>query len=282
MLNNYSKKIIYPFYNSQKILKTSKYLVKIIDFEYAHVYYKEKSVHNIMPFFLSEDHDILTLVYNSFSTILKHQKCLPNDIKWIEKILYYCTDHHFMSIREMKLFLMDERKFSRILLTNEKKPRKNVMDHILQTLKTVYVDKMDVYHDWIFLDNECDISPLTLHTSTDHYTQLLYIYKFQKYLQTLDDSFQEIENSKHLYHLRSEYQKIGQNIIFSTSMIIKKLLKHDCSHVRWYPFITDSNYIPHFEFKLVKKALLSMYLSSYMSDRTKNDAQSYLLELTNE
>ena len=282
LLNNYSKKIIYPFYNSQKILKTSKYLVKIIDFEYAHVYYKEKSVHNIMPFFLSEDHDILTLVYNSFSTILKHQKCLPNDIKWIEKILYYCTDHHFMSIREMKLFLMDERKFSRILLTNEKKPRKNVMDHILQTLKTVYVDKMDVYHDWIFLDNECDISPLTLHTSTDHYTQLLYIYKFQKYLQTLDDSFQEIENSKHLYHLRSEYQKIGQNIIFSTSMIIKKLLKHDCSHVRWYPFITDSNYIPHFEFKLVKKALLIMYLSSYMSDRTKNDAQSYLLELTNE
>ncbi len=281
LLHNHSKQIIYPFYQSQNIIKTSKYLVKIIDFDYAHVYYKEKSVHNIMPFFLSEDHDILTLIYNSFSTILKHQKCLPNDVKWIEKILYLCTDHHFLSIREMKLFLMDERKFSRLLLTNETKPRKHILKNILHTLKTVYSEKTH-YHDWIFCEMNSDFVPSTLNISTDNNIQLSYIYQFQKYLQTLDESFQEIENSNHIYYLKSQYQKIGQNITFPNVSIVKKPFKQDCSRVRWFPFIKDSDYIPHFDTTLMKKALMIMFIQSFVSEKTRLNAQSYLLELTNE
>lgn len=284
LLNNHSNRIIYPFYNSQITIKTSKYLAKIIDFEYAHVFYKDKSVHNVMPFFLSEDHDIITLVYNSFAVILKNQKCLPNDIKWIENVLYHCTDHHFLSIREMKLFLMDERKFSRLLLTNEHKPRKGIMNTILHTLKTVYIEKHNISHDWMFLEKtNFDVS-CEPQTSTDLYIQLLYIYRFQKYLQSLDESFQEIENSNQIYSIRTEYQKIGQTISFQVPSN-NKLFQHDCKRVRWHPFIVDPNYLPSFPSQIIHKALIIMYIGSYVSEKTRIDAKSYLeclIQFTNE
>jgi hypothetical protein len=176
---------------------------------------------------------------------------------------------------------MDERKFSRLLLTNETKRRKNLLKQILHTLKTIYIEKPNIYHDWIF-EHHSDICPLTLNISKDNNTQLLYIYEFQKYLQTLDESFQEIDNSHHIYHLRTEYQKIGQNITFPNVSIIKKPFQQDCTRVRWFPFVTDPKYIPQFENSLMKKALMIMYVHSYVSEKTKIYAQSYLLELTNE
>jgi hypothetical protein len=281
LLDNHSRKIVYPFYHCQNIVKNSKYFAKIIDFEYAHVYYNEKSVHNILPFFLSGDHDILTLVYNSFSTILKHQKCIHHDVKWIEKVLYYCTDHHFLSIREMKSFLMDERKFSRLLLNNEKNPRMNIMSKILESLRGVYTEK-NIHHDWIQEEVNVKHDPLKLHRSGDNCIQLMYIYRFHKYFESMENSFLEIDNSSQIYSLRAEYERIGNKITFPNTPLVKKPFRQDCSRVRWHPFIIDESYIPRFDYRLTKKALLIMCVNTYVSAKTLNDARVYLLELSNE
>lgn len=99
-----------------------RYIPKIIDFEYASVVDEDDDVliHRMKPFFLSDRHDLVTLVYNSFHILLKHQRLEKDEIEWVRDMMLVLSGQQFHSIQDLKHFLSHERKFSRLLLRHEK------------------------------------------------------------------------------------------------------------------------------------------------------------------
>lgn len=104
-------------------LQGCKFKAKIIDFEYASVVchnHDDAFIHRIKPFFVSDRHDMVTLVYNTFHIILKHQRLSRQDIDWVKDVVHFLSGRRFHNIQDLKRFLTHERKFSRLLLTGER------------------------------------------------------------------------------------------------------------------------------------------------------------------
>lgn len=143
-------------YDQTLTMQHHKFIAKIIDFEYACVLHESDIIHNIQPFFLSENHDIITLLYNSLHIILKSQKLSKDELQWVRTLLKLITRKNFYSVQDMKYFLSSERKFSRILLTNEHNSYLEHSQHIsllprLEKLLSVSsISTTYEWNDWYF------------------------------------------------------------------------------------------------------------------------------------
>jgi len=181
MLNrNEGKKLCFKFLDRTVNVNGCKYVVKIIDFEYASVLVEDERIHNIKPFFLSKSHDVVIFLYNCSHLLLKYQRLQKHEMKWIYEMICYLSGKSFVNIQELKLFLSREKKFSKCLLTSEKNCRSN--DFSFKTLHN-YIGYMnqsvsnDVVNDW----GNC---------YTTRENTIIQLYTFEKKFQEIQSSFE--------------------------------------------------------------------------------------------
>lgn len=122
LLYRSSARQVFRYMDHTVHLQGCRYIAKMIDFEYASIVDDQDStlIHRMKPFFLSEQHDIVTFVYNSFHILLKHQRLEKVDMDWIRDVMFFLCGQRFHSIQDLKRFLSHERKFSRLLLRHER------------------------------------------------------------------------------------------------------------------------------------------------------------------
>lgn len=152
LYRNKSNHLTYYFHDASVTIRNSKFIAKIIDFEYASVIHNTEIIHNMQPFFLSESHDMTTVLYNSFHIILKHQKLSKDDLQWVKMMMRFLANRDFWSVQDMKYFLSVERKFSRLILSSEvaskKMPTGSIMTQLQKLLKVPSVSVKICTNDW--------------------------------------------------------------------------------------------------------------------------------------
>lgn len=213
-----SSRLEYLYYDRTTTLQGCHYLAKIIDYEYACIENNNELVHHMQPFFLSENHDMITLVYNSFHILLKHQKLAKDELQWVRTVLCSISGKDFWSVHDMKYFLSTERKFSRLVLSSEKESKMNVQGipstlflRLAKFCQTSSVTTTHEPNDWmttmmmttrpLSIEDE-----LLLKVEQDNAScPLDQMYAFEKMYEYYDNCFKESFNEELLTPARQEF-----------------------------------------------------------------------------
>jgi hypothetical protein len=199
LIPNKGKKIHYHFLEKD-ITLSSKYLVKIIDYDKSHVYYNGYSIHNMSPFYISESNDIICLLYNSIYSILKYHKLMNKDISFIINLISFLSKKRFQTIYELKTFLYTHKKYANLISYNEKNKNQFTFFDLYLFLKKEQKNILEIqkYNDWYsFFDDD---NKQQIFNISQIYDDNIYqiddmtfdiIYSFKKYLDIYDDHIQK-------------------------------------------------------------------------------------------
>lgn len=250
-------KLVFEYFDKTISVHASKYVAKMIDYEYSSVVYQDHVVHNMQPFFLSYSHDMVTLLYNSFHILLKHQKLSRDDMKWIGEILQRSSGVDFHSVQHVKYFLSLERKFSKRILDAEKHALHGrdvtFLQELEQLLWTSGVYSKNRYNDWCSspLEIEPDMATLsgwvrgsTMDIETLYTFQKTYEHFEKKLEQCFDmsarkdvmDEMSLIQQDCREQKWKEEKRHVRSNsttVVVSTSCPNRR---HLWSHIRWLSF----------------------------------------------
>lgn len=222
LYNANQDKLLFRYYDKTMSMQGHHYVAKIIDYEYSSVLYEDDVVHNIQPFFLSESHDMTTLLYNCFHIILKQQKLSKDELSWVRQTLITITGREFRNVQDMKYFLSSERKFSRLILTSETQskevPQCSMYNRLYKIFQTSSVNIKHEYNDWVCVSSVPRLESTEIDDFTVEKTGGLGLvnglYTFHKMYEYYDDRFGKSfdqdsitdERKQKLTSLRKMYQ----------------------------------------------------------------------------
>ena len=252
--------LTYLHHDKTMTMRHQKYVAKIIDYEYSCVLHDNNIVHNIQPFFLSETHDVITLIYNCFHIILKSQRLAKEDLQWVRILLKYLSKRDFWSVQDMKYYLASERKFSRIILTSEAQSKlqnrpSSIMFRLEKFFQTSSISSRPERNDWFcststqidrnyvieFIDN---LSSMNIHNMNDIYLfQKVYDFVDKSYGHDFEQDFLDEARRDALiaYHtnlLKSplRFDDMSYEELDTEDTIVTSPNNQEWSSIRWYPF----------------------------------------------
>jgi hypothetical protein len=238
----------YIFPDRVMSLTRCRFVVKIIDLEYAHVMYKDQHVHRMNPFFMSRHHDMCTFIIHSFSLMLKYLTCTKFDVQWMAKTLRQNPES---TVRQLKRFLSDEKKFSRLVLTNEQVSDRLSMATFLTPLRKYMYRAHTHPPDWTFpsrrplsliqgdecIDVSLTISPIE---------QMERLYMFQKYIEHIEHKMsQHFQSHINADTLSLQKQKMMRVVITLPADFRTTDDAFVTTHVyRWVNFVAEEDIPP--------------------------------------
>jgi hypothetical protein len=212
----------YIYEEGTVVLTKCRFVAQIIDMEYAHVMYNDHHVHNITPFFLSREHDMCTFLFHSFALLLKHMTLPRHEWQWIAQTIRKTN----VSVRDIKQYLGDEKKFSRLLLTNESystlsssSPRLCMTSFLAPLRKYMSRPRSRHMNDWTFADlrppryqeTHSHVFENTRENDDDR-ARLRMMYAFQKHVEGIEarigKEFCVYDKSAEIEDLKRRYMKI--------------------------------------------------------------------------